>query len=193
MATLLIILLGTMLIQGSSLARSPRVSLVRGQMQHDFAGARHTLLTLTLASLWGWISRQLVGYLHSEWMLTPMVLAGTALIVAVSHQVLKRHNDQPIAPRIDPPINLSTELTTHGASLGMALFCATNTLSWIQTLVCGAGSAMALAGLSACFNALRDRMMLTPVPLGFRGIPIALITAGFMALALMGFAGMVRQ
>lgn len=185
MATLLIILLGTMLIQGSSLARPPHVNPVRGDVQRDFAGARHVLLTLTLASLWGWTSRQSVNHLQTEWLLTPMVLAGTAVIVALTHHALKRHDA--------PPIDLTVELTTHGASLGMALFCATNTLSLLQTLVCGAGSAMALAGLSACFNALRDRMMLAPVPLGFRGIPIALITAGFMALALMGFAGMVRQ
>ena len=184
MSTLLIILLGTMLIQGSSLARPAHTNPVRGNLRLDFAGARHALLTLTLASLWGWACRTVLIRVQADWLITPVVLAGTALIVALSYRVLKRRGDH--------ATDLSIELTTHGASLGMALFCATTTLTWSEALTCGVGSALALAGLSACFNALRDRMTLAPMPLGFRGIPIALITAGFMALVLMGFAGMVR-
>jgi len=191
MSTLLIILLGTMLIQGSSLvSATPRSQSARGDWQRDFAGARHTLLTLTLASLWGWASRTLLTLAHAEWLLTPVVLLGTALIVASVNHLLQRALKINLHSAMD--LNLTTQLTNQGASLGIAMFSAANALSFDAALAGGVGSALALSVLSACFNALRDRMELTAMPLGFRGIPIALITAGFMALALMGFAGMVR-
>ena len=42
------------------------------------------------------------------------------------------------------------------------------------------------------FSALRERINVADVPLAFEGVPIALITAGLMALGFMGFAGMVK-
>ena len=42
------------------------------------------------------------------------------------------------------------------------------------------------------FAALRERLAAADVPLPFRGASIALITAGLMSLAFMGFAGLVR-
>ena len=50
----------------------------------------------------------------------------------------------------------------------------------------GAGFGLALL----LFTALRERLALAGVPAAFRGTPIALITAGLMALAFMGFAGL---
>jgi electron transport complex protein RnfA len=42
------------------------------------------------------------------------------------------------------------------------------------------------------FAAARERLAHADVPLNFRGAPIALITAGLMALAFMGFSGLAR-
>ena len=43
-----------------------------------------------------------------------------------------------------------------------------------------------------CFSAMRERLADADVPLHFRGAPIALVTAGLMALAFMGFSGLAR-
>jgi electron transport complex protein RnfA len=77
--------------------------------------------------------------------------------------------------------------------LGLALFSATALETVSEALLYGLGAALILAVLSASFLALRERIDVADVPMIFRGIPIALITAGFMALALMCFAGMVRN
>jgi electron transport complex protein RnfA len=77
--------------------------------------------------------------------------------------------------------------------LGLALYSATQLETIAQALLYGFGAAVMLALLSASFAALRERIDAADVPIAFRGIPLALITAGFMALALMGFAGMVQQ
>jgi electron transport complex protein RnfA len=42
------------------------------------------------------------------------------------------------------------------------------------------------------FAGIRERLQLSDIPQPFQGASIALITAGFMALALMGFTGMIR-
>jgi electron transport complex protein RnfA len=42
------------------------------------------------------------------------------------------------------------------------------------------------------FAGLRERIDLSPVPTSFRGTGIALVTAGLLSLAFMGFAGLVK-
>ena len=88
--------------------------------------------------------------------------------------------------------DMLAQLTTQCAMLGMALFSASALETLSEALAYGVGAALLLAALSAAFAALRERIDAADIPIAFRGIPIALITAGFMALALMGFVGMIR-
>ena len=62
-------------------------------------------------------------------------------------------------------------------------------LGWINNLflplTLGFGLAMIL------FAGLREQLSLNDVPKAFKGIPIALVTAGILAMAFMGFSGLV--
>jgi electron transport complex protein RnfA len=189
MGTLLIILLGTVLIQGSSIAgQQASVVRARGVFADELRTASFTLITLTLASVFGFVvTHQLLQPMQLQWLTTPAVVAGVALIFFGARALLEN-----IPGAIRWP-DLLAHLTSQCAMLGLALYAATALESIEQALRYGVGAAVMLSLLSATFAALRERIDAADVPIAFRGIPLALITAGFMALALMGFTGMVQQ
>lgn len=88
-------------------------------------------------------------------------------------------------------------ITTNCAVLGVALL---NTQAGIDgnghdlfsSIVFGFGASVGFGLVLILFAGLRERLEAADVPAPFRGAPIALVTAGLMALAFMGFTGMVR-
>jgi Na+-translocating ferredoxin:NAD+ oxidoreductase subunit A len=84
-------------------------------------------------------------------------------------------------------------ITTNCAVLGVALLNTQEHHDFLQSLVFGFGASMGFGLVLILFAALRERIDAADVPESFRGAPIGLITAGLMALAFMGFAGMGRH
>jgi electron transport complex protein RnfA len=80
-------------------------------------------------------------------------------------------------------------ITTNCAVLGVALLAAKQHLSLFATIVYAFGAAAGFTLVVAMFAALRARLDESKVPAPFRGVPIALISAGLMSLAFMGFRG----
>ncbi len=188
MNTLLIILLSTVLIQGSTIAGQRIDATARGVFTDEFRTAIFTLITLCVASMFGFIiTHSVLQPLQLNWLTTPAVVAGVAVIFLVSRAVLEK-----VPGAIRWP-DLLVHLTTQCAMLGMALYSATTLETLGEAFVYGLGAALVLALLSASFAALRERVDVGDVPVVFRGVPLALITAGFMALALLGFVGMVHN
>ena len=64
--------------------------------------------------------------------------------------------------------------------------------SFFASVLYGFGAAVGFALVLVLFSGLRERMEGAPIPEVFKGSPIALITAGMMALAFMGFSGLVK-
>lgn len=81
-------------------------------------------------------------------------------------------------------------ITTNCAVLGVALLAVGAELNFVQTLFYAIGAALGFSLVMTLFGALRERIDQSSVPPSFRGAPIALISAGFMSLAFMGFAGL---
>jgi len=189
MTILLIILLGTVLIQGSSIAAGDLLgkASARGMFADEFRTAAFTLISLTLASLCGFGLMQWLSSWHMVYLRTPVLLAAVTLVFFITRLLLNR-----IPGMVRWP-DVLAHLTTQCALFGMALFSAAFLESFTEALVYGIGAALLLAVLSATFNDLRVRVDQADVPVVFRGIPVTLITAGFMALALMGFMGVVRH
>jgi electron transport complex protein RnfA len=65
-------------------------------------------------------------------------------------------------------------------------------LLW-NLLVMGFGAAVGFSLVLVLFAGMRERIAVADVPDVFKGAPIALITAGIMAIAFMGFAGLVKS
>jgi electron transport complex protein RnfA len=80
-------------------------------------------------------------------------------------------------------------ITTNCAVLGVALLNLDRGHGLLESLVFGASAAAGFGLALLLFAALRERLDTSEVPRLFQGAPIALITAGLMALAFMGFGG----
>jgi Na+-translocating ferredoxin:NAD+ oxidoreductase subunit A len=81
-------------------------------------------------------------------------------------------------------------ITSNCAVLAVALLAIGASLSFVETVVYGIGAALGFSLVMVLFAALRERLEHAPVPAPFRGVPVALITAGIMSLGFMGFAGL---
>jgi len=81
-------------------------------------------------------------------------------------------------------------ITSNCLVLGVALLNLTRSETFLQSLVYGAGAAAGFALVLVVFASLRQRLEGDQVPQPFRGAALALVTAGLMSLAFMGFIGL---
>ena len=83
-------------------------------------------------------------------------------------------------------------ITTNCAVLGIPLLNVQENHNFIQSLFFGFGGAIGFSMVLVLFAGMRERIEDADVPTIFRGTSIAMITAGLMSIAFMGFAGMVK-
>ncbi|NDL62970.1 MULTISPECIES: electron transport complex subunit RsxA [Enterobacterales] len=81
-------------------------------------------------------------------------------------------------------------ITTNCAVLGVALLVLDDNLSFLHSVVFGFSSSLGYSLVMVIFSGLRERQGNASPPLVFRGAPINFITAGILALAFTGFAGL---
>lgn len=82
-------------------------------------------------------------------------------------------------------------ITTNCAVLGVALDNITANYNLIEAAVAGIAVPLGFLIVIYIFATIRQRLEIADVPTSFKGAPIALITAGIMACAIMGIAGVV--
>ncbi|MBO7146355.1 MAG: electron transport complex subunit RsxA [Lentisphaeria bacterium] len=83
-------------------------------------------------------------------------------------------------------------ITTNCAVLGAAQLNADSGRSILASTVYGICSGIGFSLALLLFSSLRERLELSRIPKAFQGMSIALITAGILALAFMGFSGLVK-
>lgn len=81
-------------------------------------------------------------------------------------------------------------ITTNCAVLGLAILNIQYEYNLIQTIVNSLGAAGGFTLAIVLFAGIRERLDLADVPESFKGFPIALITAGLMSIAFLGFTGL---
>jgi electron transport complex protein RnfA len=81
-------------------------------------------------------------------------------------------------------------ITTNCAVLGIPLLNVSLRHNFLESLLFGFGSAVGFTLALILFAGIRERLEAADVPIHFRGTAIAMITAGLMSLAFMGFAGL---
>ena len=82
-------------------------------------------------------------------------------------------------------------ITTNCAVLGVAVLNINQNTTLLSSLWYGLGASLGFTLVLAQFSTIRERLEAADVPSVFKGTPIAFITAGFMAIAFMGFAGVI--
>lgn len=148
-----------------------------------------TGLVLTMASA--------LGFLVESWLLIPFGLEYLRLIAfmlvigaAVQLTELLVRRFSPLLHRV---LGLYVPLiASNCAVLGVALLNSTASRSLLASVFYGAGAALGFTLVLSLLAGLRERLELADVPGPFRGGPIALIVAGILSLAFLGFAGFAR-
>ncbi len=83
-------------------------------------------------------------------------------------------------------------ITTNCAVLGVALLNVNEGNNFIESFLYGFGASIGFSLVLILFSAMRERINAADVPAAFQGSSIALITAGLMAMAFMGFSGLIK-
>ena len=83
-------------------------------------------------------------------------------------------------------------ITTNCAVLGVALLNHREQHNFFESIVYGFGAAVGFSLVLIMFSAMREKLANADVPSPFKGSAIAMITAGLMSLAFMGFTGLVK-
>ncbi len=148
-----------------------------------------TTFVLTLSSVSSYVANQyLLVPLELEYLRTIVFIVVIAFVVQFTELVV--HKTSPIlyqALGIFLPL-----ITTNCAVLGVALLNVHAQNSFLQSAFYGFGAAIGFSLVLVLFAALRERIELADIPLPFRGNAIALVTAGLMSMAFMGFTGWVE-
>jgi len=84
-------------------------------------------------------------------------------------------------------------ITTNCAVLGVALLNTRQGGNFLQALAYGIGAGLGFCLVMILFAGLRERLAAADIPGPFRGPAIALVTAGLMSMAFIGFSGLIRS
>ena len=96
-----------------------------------------------------------------------------------------------VSPRLHRVLGIYLPLiTTNCAVLGVALLAVRDTESFLSAMLYASGGAAGFVLVLVLFTSIRERTEGNHIPPLMRGTPIALVTAGLIALAFMGFGGM---
>ena len=146
------------------------------------------LFVMTLATLVTFILRKLIlTPLSIEFMQTVTFILVIAAVVQFTKMFIEKTS--PLLYRV---LGVFLPLiTTNCAVLGVALQNASKDLNFMQSSLYGFGAGAGFSLVLILFSAMRERLAAADIPQPFEGAAIAMITAGLMSLAFMGFSGLV--
>ena len=147
------------------------------------------IFVATLASVFTWI---IYYYLLVPYNLTYIQTLAFILVIAALVQFVEIFLKKKIKVIYNALGIFLPLITTNCAVLGIALLNIKHKFNFIQMLIFSLSSATGFALAIILFAGLRERLLISPVPKAMRGTAVALVTAGIMSLAFLGFSGMVK-
>jgi Na+-translocating ferredoxin:NAD+ oxidoreductase subunit A len=192
MTDYLLVFIGTVLVNNFVLVKflglCPFMS-VSTRLETAIGMGLATTFVLTLSSI--------CSYLLNQYLLLPLgieYLRIIAFILVIAFVVqfteMLVHKTSPLLYQI---LGIFLPLiTTNCAVLGVALLNVQQDHGFLHSAIFGFGAAIGFSLVLVLFAAVRERVAVADVPETFKGAPINLITAGIMAIAFMGFAGLVK-
>ena len=192
MTEYVLLLIGTVLVNNFVLVQflglCPFMG-VSGKLDTAIGMSLATTFVLTLASV--------TSYLVNQYILIPLDIAFLrtmsfilviAVVVQFTEMVVRK-----TSPTLYRLLGIFLPLiTTNCAVLGVALLNIKEDHTFLQSAVYGFGAAVGFSLVLVLFAALRERLAAADVPTPFKGASIAMITAGLMSMAFMGFTGLVK-
>ncbi|MDH5435231.1 MAG: electron transport complex subunit RsxA [Gammaproteobacteria bacterium] len=192
MTEYLLILVSTILVNNFVLVKflglCPFMSVSR-KLETAMGMSMATTFVLTLASVCSYlVNIYILEPAGLEYLRTIAFILVIAAVVQFTEMVV--HKTSPLLYQV---LGIFLPLiTTNCAVLGVALLNTQAQHTFMQSAVYGFGAAIGFSLVLIMFSAMRERLAAADVPTPFRGPAIALITAGLMSLAFMGFSGLVK-
>ncbi len=190
MTELAVILISTVLVNNFLLVRFLGLCPFLGvshKLESAIAMSMATTFVLTLTSI--------VSYLVNNYVLEPLQLEYLriiafiliiALVVQFTEIVVRK-----TSPLLFQVLGIYLPLiTSNCAILGVTLLNVQESNGLVASAFFGFGAATGFSVVLIMFSAIRERLDSADVPQPFKGAAIALVTAGLMSLAFMGFTGM---
>ena len=146
------------------------------------------IFVITIASaLTHVVYYQILARLGIEYLETIVFILLIAALVQFVEMVLKK-----ISPPLYSALGVYLPLiTTNCAVLGVAITNVGNGYSFVESIINGLGTALGFTISIVILAGLREKMEYNDIPESFKGTPIILLTAGLMAIAFSGFAGVL--
>lgn len=126
--------------------------------------------------------------LQIEFLQTVLFILVIAALVQMVELILKKVS-QPLYQALGVYLPL---ITTNCAILGIAVLVTRKNMDLLTAVTYAVGIALGFGFALVVFAGIRERMELLEIPEAMKGAPIALVTAGLLSLAFMGFSGMVK-
>lgn len=148
-----------------------------------------TTFVLTLASVCSYLANAyILAPLELEYLRTITFIVVIAVVVQFTEAVVQK-----TSPLLYQVLGIYLPLiTTNCAVLGVALLNVQADHGFLESALYGFGAAVGFSLVLSLFSTMRERIAVSDVPLPFKGNAIALITAGLMSVAFMGFSGLIK-
>ena len=162
---------------------------VSGKVSTSLGMGAAVTFVLAIASIAAYlIQYHILVSLHIEYMQTIVFILVIAALVQMVEIILKK-----VSPALYQALGIFLPLiTTNCAVLGVAILLVQKEYNLGEAVVYAVAVAVGFTLALVLFAGLRERLELENVPKALRGVPIALITAGILAMAFMGFSRLVR-
>ena len=143
---------------------------------------------MALTSVVAWSIQQFILVPFGiEYMQTIVFILVIAALVQMVEIILKK-----LSPSLYQALGIFLPLiTTNCAVLGVAILMIQKEFSLMQSVVYSIATAIGFGLALVLFAGIRERLDFEEVPAAMKGIPVALVTAGILAMAFMGFSGLV--
>ena len=189
----LIIIVGAVLVNNFVLSRflgcCPFLGVSK-KMDAALGMSGAVIFVMTIASAVTWcLDHLLLRPLGLAYMHTLAFILVIALLVQLVDIALKR-----LRPSLHAALGIFLPLiTTNCAVLGVAELNCKNGTPFLESVIFSFAAALGFALALVIFSGIREKLAHANPPRCFRGIAIALVTAGLLSLAFMGFSGLVKM
>ena len=162
---------------------------VSGKVETAIGMSMATTFVLTLASIASYLIEQyILQPLDINFLRTLAFILVIAVVVQFTEMVVQK-----TSPALYRLLGIFLPLiTTNCAVLGVALLNLNERHNLIQSAVYGFAAAIGFSLVLILFSAMRERLAAADIPVTFKGSAIAMVTAGLMSLAFLGFTGLIK-
>jgi electron transport complex protein RnfA len=192
MTSYLLLFIGTVLVNNFVLVKFLGLCPFMGvskKLESAIGMGLATTFVITLSNICSWIVNTFIlmplGLVYLRTMAFILVIA---VVVQFTEMVVRK-----TSPSLYRLLGIFLPLiTTNCAVLGVALLNINQQFNFMQSALYGFAASLGFSLVMVLFAAIRERLVVADVPAPFKGSSIALVTAGLMSLAFMGFTGLVK-